>query len=316
MSFFLQISLDLLQNETIKSLKGDHYKIFISFLQLLNFNDQIKDDHGTKIKVQRGQILSTYREMAEKFGTKRTNLERLFKKLEKEGIISKKPGQRKTVFYLEERYMVEQKTGTNIEKTGTRSSDSVEPILCVPEKQTGTQLYTLPNTSSLSSIDKVAIARARRLGDCSQLPKKLPPLSQGQSEEKQEFARWSSSYGHNFSDKSIIYWLKTYGFLELCKVFNDMISRKTLPRDPPAWITSSLKKGWIPEKQRIVENKAWLENYVKENIINYIEITKKHCNFIHVCYNDTIKYEIIEFKRIIEEKVKNLEETRECVKNG
>lgn len=288
------------------------------------------DNHGKKVKIEPGQMMCTFRDLANKFEVDKGVIERLFSKLQQEGIVGiktheckKKPRQEKTVFFLEKKYMVTKKTETRNDKTETRKIDDLPRQNENENEKTETQLYMQLQSSSLNVYLKDAVVCARGMGESSQV-KELPkmPLVQtdkekekkketkNQTEQIETFILWAESYGRKFERDSVSYWIRFFGFDSLSSEFNNMISekRKIPIRNIHGWITNALKNKYVPEQKIIEENISWTNNLIKKKGICYIKTTKRYCIFNHISYNDTIYFNRNDFRKYVEEKIDMLQE--------
>lgn len=94
---YVQILQELLRSEILLKTPFDQRWVLITILERACFNDCVQDDHGISIKLKRGQLMTTFRQLADWSGTTRKVVERSIKRFLKYRILGQEVGHTKSI---------------------------------------------------------------------------------------------------------------------------------------------------------------------------------------------------------------------------
>jgi len=72
-------------------------------------------------------------------------------------------------------------------------------------------------------------------------------------------------------------WLQEHGFDKFLKTLKQLDEQKNPVKNIGGWMQNALRKGYAEKSDNISENMQFIQNFIEENKIDFLKITKKYC---------------------------------------
>lgn len=131
---YLRIPRSLLEHSFVRSCPDACFRLLITILENMAYEPCLQDDHGVSIQLQPGEMICTYRQLADLTGIKKTTVERYVSSFFNVKILGHKVGHVKTIisvlhadtralFYKDVSEKMGQEVGQKWDKNGTQKKN-------------------------------------------------------------------------------------------------------------------------------------------------------------------------------------------------